>query len=104
LSGEAVTGVKFALRILSIQSKGATNMTISYEPNSDVLTISTGAIATQTQVQGTVTVGFDANNAIASVVIPAASTALWEHGGTIQVALPPATVTQTVVVERIIER
>lgn len=78
-------------------------MTIAYEPNSDVLTISTGALAAQTQVQGTVTVSFDANGAIASVVIPDASTALWEHGGQVQVAVP-TTVTQTIVVERVIER
>ena len=75
-------------------------MTISYEPMADVLTISTGAIATQTQVQGTVSVGFAANGALASVSVPAASTALWEHGGQIQIALPRSetvVVTETVV-------
>ncbi len=80
-------------------------MLISYEPNTDVLTITTQAApVAQTQMQGTVSVGFDAAGALVSVVIPSASTVLWEHGGQVNVMLPqtpPATIVETTtVVER----
>ena len=79
-------------------------MLISYEPNSDVLTITlnAGAVASQ-QLQGTATVGLDATGAPLSVSIPDASTTLWEHGGQVNVMLPQvmATVVETTtVVER----
>jgi hypothetical protein len=68
---------------------------------SDVLSITLHAApATQTQTQGTIVVGFDAAGAPVSVSIPEASSALWENGGQLNVALPePAAtvVTQTTV-------
>ena len=53
-------------------------MLISYEPNSDVLTITLQAVpVAQTQMQGTVTVGFDAAGGVTSIAIPDASSVLW---------------------------
>jgi len=73
-------------------------MTISYEPMSDVLTITLEAApVAQTQMQGTVSVGFGVNGAPVSVAIPQASTLLWEHGGQVSVMMPQAT--QTVVTQ-----
>ena len=64
-------------------------MLISYEPNSDVLTITFGAApVAQTQPQGASTVGFDAAGQVVAVTIPNASSALWEQGGQVQVLLP----------------
>jgi uncharacterized protein YuzE len=78
-------------------------MLISYEPLSDVLNITFQAVpAVQTQMQGTVTVGFDASGAVVSVAVPGASTLLFEQGGQVNVMLPE---TQTVVVtEQVVER
>ncbi|HEX8551280.1 MAG TPA: hypothetical protein VF681_06955 [Abditibacteriaceae bacterium] len=78
-------------------------MLISYEPLSDVLTITVQAApAAQTQLQGTVSVGFDVTGAVSSVSIPNASSILWEQGGLVNVALPA---TETVVVtEQVIQR
>lgn len=78
-------------------------MLISYEPNSDVLTITlnAGAVAAQ-QVQGTATIGLDAAGAPLSIAIPDASTTLWEHGGQVSVMLPQATAT-VVETTRIVE-
>jgi uncharacterized protein YuzE len=78
-------------------------MLISYEPLSDVLNITFQSTpATQTQMQGTMTVGFDATGAVVSVAVPEASTLLFERGGQVNVMLPE---TQTVVVtEQIVER
>jgi uncharacterized protein YuzE len=73
-------------------------MLISYEPNSDVLTITIGAGAVaQQQVQGTTTVNYDATGAPLSVAIPEASSLLWEHGGQVNVVLPQARVVAQVV-------
>ena len=75
-------------------------MLISYEPNSDVLTITMNATPiAQTQLQGAVSVGFDASGAPVSVSIPNASTTLWEHGGQINVMLPQVQTTQTMVTQ-----
>lgn len=64
-------------------------MLISYEPNSDILTITMNAGApASTQVQGTVTVSFDAAGAPLSVSVPDASSLLWENGGQVNVMLP----------------
>ncbi len=64
-------------------------MLITYEPNNDVLTITLAAgVAVQSQVQGMATVNFDANGAVSAIVVPNASTVLWENGGQIDVALP----------------
>ena len=64
-------------------------MLISYEPNSDVLTIAVHAApVAQTQMQGGATVGFDAAGGVVSVVVANASTVLWEHGGQVQIMLP----------------
>ena len=64
-------------------------MLISYEPNSDVLTITFGAApVAQIQPQGTATVSFDALGQVVAVTIPNASTTLWEQGGQVQVLLP----------------
>ena len=64
-------------------------MLIAYEPNSDVLTITfTAGVAVQSQAQGLATVHFDANGAVSSIVVPNASTVLFENGGQIDVALP----------------
>ena len=64
-------------------------MLISYEPNSDVLTITFGAApVAQTQPQGASTVSFDAAGQVVVVTIPNASSALWENGGQVQVLLP----------------
>lgn len=64
-------------------------MLISYEPNSDILTITMGAGApASTQVQGTVTVSFDAAGAPLSVSVPDASSLLWENGGQVSVMMP----------------
>jgi hypothetical protein len=72
-------------------------MLITYEPNSDILTVTLGAGApASTQVQGTVTVSFDAAGAPLSVAIPEASSLLWENGGQVNVMLPQ---TATTVVE-----
>ncbi|MDQ3814662.1 MAG: DUF2283 domain-containing protein, partial [Armatimonadota bacterium] len=61
-------------------------MLISYEPMSDVLTITVKAApVAQTQMQGTVQVGFDAAGAIVSVAVPEASSVLWQHGGQVNV-------------------
>jgi len=77
-------------------------MLISYEPNSDVLNITLQAApVAQTQVQGTVTVGFDAAGAVTSIAIPDASSVLWERGGQVNVMLPEV---QTVVTQRVVER
>jgi uncharacterized protein YuzE len=77
-------------------------MLISYEPNSDILHITLqSAPSAQTQVQGTVTVGFDAAGAVTSIAIPDASTVLWERGGQVNVMLPEV---QTVVTQRVVER
>ncbi len=73
-------------------------MLISYEPMSDILSITfQGVPVAQTQMQGTVRVGFDATGAVVSVAIPEASSVLWEHGGQVNVMLPE---TQTVVVTK----
>lgn len=80
-------------------------MLISYDPMSDVLSITMqGAPVAQTQTQGTVAVGFDATGAAVSVSIPNASTALWENGGQVSVMLPQAapTVVETIVERRVI--
>lgn len=75
-------------------------MLITYEPNSDVLTITMNAtLIAQTQLQGAVSVGFDASGGVATVSIPDASTTLWEHGGQINVMLPQIQTTQTVVTQ-----
>ncbi len=82
-------------------------MLISYEPNSDVLTIAMQAEpVTQTQIQGAATVGFDAAGNLVSALITDASTVLWEHGGQVQILLPQAPSVATTVVEttRIVER
>ena len=64
-------------------------MLISYEPNSDILTITMGAGApATTQVQGTINVSFDAAGAPLSVSIPEASSLLWERGGQVSVMMP----------------
>ena len=64
-------------------------MLISYEPNSDVLSITLQAVpVAQSQVQGNITVGFDAVGQAVSVSIPEASSLLWERGGQINVILP----------------
>jgi YD repeat-containing protein len=79
-------------------------MLITYEPMSDVLTITMQAApVASTQVQGTVSVGFDAAGAVTSISIPDASSVLWENGGQVNVMLPtqvPAA--NTTVVERTI--
>lgn len=84
-------------------------MLISYEPNSDVLAITLQAApVAQSQVQGTVSVGFDATGQPVSISIPNASTLLWEHGGQLSVMLPmpaPIPVATTVVeTTRVVER
>lgn len=83
-------------------------MLIAYEPNSDVLTITMKATpVAQSQMQGTLTVGFDAAGGLVSVTIPEASSLLWEHGGQVSVMLPAApAATATTVVEttRVVER
>jgi hypothetical protein len=78
-------------------------MLISYEPMSDVLSITFSATpVAQSQLQGTVTVGFDAAGSAVSVAVPEASTLLWEKGGQINVMLPQK---ETVVVtEQVVER
>lgn len=64
-------------------------MLISYEPMSDVLSITLEAApVAQTQQQGTVLVSFDATARPVAVAIPNASSLLWEHGGQISVMLP----------------
>ena len=81
-------------------------MLISYEPNSDILTITmqAGPVA-QSQMQGTVSVGFDATGSVVSVSIPDASSVLWERGGQVNIMTP---VPQPTVVEttttRIVEQ
>ena len=66
-------------------------MLIAYEPNGDVLTITVAAAPpAQTQMQGTVSVGFDATGNVVSVAVPNASSVLWEHGGQVAVMLPQA--------------
>ena len=75
-------------------------MLISYEPTSDVLTITLNAAPiAQTQVQGAATVGFDVNGAPVSVSLPDASSVLWEHGGQVNIMLPQPQTTQTVVTQ-----
>lgn len=77
-------------------------MLISYEPNSDILTITTQAApVAQTQLQGTVSVGFDAAGSVVSIAIPDASSVLWEHGGQVNVLVPE---TQTVVTQVVEQR
>jgi uncharacterized protein YuzE len=101
-------GVVFAcLRLLTNDKGQVRNMLISYEPMSDVLSITVAsAPVAQTQVQGTVQVGFDAAGGVVSISIPGASSLLWENGGQINVALPVATPATTTVVEttRVVER
>ncbi len=64
-------------------------MLIAYEPNGDVLTITVAAAPpAQTQMQGAVSVGFDATGNVVSVAVPNASSVLWEHGGQVAVMLP----------------
>ena len=66
-------------------------MLITYEPNSDILSIAVAAApVAQTQMQGTVSVGFDAAGGVVSVSIPEASNLLWERGGQVNVMLPVA--------------
>ena len=80
-------------------------MLISYDPMSDVLSITLQAApVAQTQTQGTVSVGFDAAGAPISVSIPNASSTLWENGGQVNVMLPQAapTIVETVVERRVI--
>jgi uncharacterized protein YuzE len=84
-------------------------MLIAYEPMSDVLSITIQAApVAQSQLQGTVSVGFDAAGHVVSISIPEASSVLWEHGGQVNVMLPQAApaATATTVVEttRIVER
>ena len=64
-------------------------MLISYEPVSDVLTITLSAgVPVQAQMQGTAKVNYDANGAASSIEVPNASTLLWENGGQVTIALP----------------
>ena len=71
-------------------------MLISYEPMSDVLSITfSAAPVAQSQVQGTVAVSYDATGSAVAVSIPEASSLLWEKGGQVNVLLPEK---QTVVV------
>ena len=80
-------------------------MLISYDPMSDVLSITAKAApVAQTQQQGTVSVGFDSTGGVVSVSIPNASSVLWENGGQVSVMLPEAapTVVETVVERRVI--
>jgi YD repeat-containing protein len=79
-------------------------MTIAYEPMSDVLTITMQAApVASTQVQGTVTVGFDAAGTVTSISIPDASSVLWENGGQVSVMLPTRVdAGNTTVIERTI--
>ncbi len=82
-------------------------MLISYDPMSDVLSLTLASTPlAQTQVQGSVTVNFDATGGVVSVVIPNASSALWENGGQINVMLPVSAPVPTTVVEttRVVER
>lgn len=77
-------------------------MLISHDPMADVLSITLdSAPAAQTQLQGTVSVGFNAAGGVVSVSIPNASSVLWENGGQVNVMLPQATPT---VVETVVER
>lgn len=79
-------------------------MTISYEPTSDVLTITLEAAPlAQSQLQGTVSVGLAANGAPVSVAVSQASTLLWEHGGQVSVMLPQTVVTQVVLISQVVE-
>lgn len=79
-------------------------MLISYEPLSDVLTVTLQAgLAAQTQQQGTVSVSIDAAGAPVSIAVPNASTLLWENGGQISVMLPEK-VAAPVVVEEVVTR
>ena len=82
-------------------------MLITYEPNSDVLTLTLQASpVAQMQSQGAAQVGFDAAGNVVSVAVAEASTALWQHGGQINVLLPAAAPAATTVVEttRVVER
>jgi uncharacterized protein YuzE len=80
-------------------------MLISYEPNSDVLTITFSAgVAVQSQLQGTVKVNFDAGGTVSSVQIPDASSLLWESGGQVNVVLPEVQQVETVVVTQTVQR
>ena len=64
-------------------------MLISYEPNTDVLTLTFNAApVAQSQPQGAATVSFDALGQVVAVSIPNASSALWENGGQVQILLP----------------
>lgn len=64
-------------------------MLITYEPVSDVLTITLFAsVPVQAQMQGTAKVNFDANGAASSIEVLNASTVLWENGGQVTIALP----------------
>ena len=77
-------------------------MLISYEPMSDVLTITLNAApVAQSQLQGTVSVGFDATGSPVTVAVPNASTLLWEQGGQVNVMMPQ---TQTVVTQVVEQR
>ena len=76
-------------------------MLISYDPMSDILTVTHRASpVAQTQMQGTVTVGFDAAGSLVSVSIPEASSVLWERGGQVNIMLPETQTVVTQVVER----
>lgn len=76
-------------------------MLISYEPVSDVLTITMHAApVASTQVQGTVSVGYDSAGNVASVAIPDASSVLWENGGQVNVMFPEVQTVVTQVVEQ----
>jgi uncharacterized protein YuzE len=81
-------------------------MLIAYEPMSDVLSITLQAApVAQTQLQGTVNVGFDAAGHVVSVSIPDASSVLWEKGGQVNVMMPQAAPATTVVeTTRVVER
>ena len=74
-------------------------MLISYEPVSDILTITVSAgVPVQAQMQGVAKVSFDAGGAVSSVEVPNASTILFENGGQVSIALPQ---TQKVVVTEV---
>lgn len=77
-------------------------MLVSYDPMSDVLSITLGAAPiAATQMQGTVRAGFDAAGSLVSIAIPEASSVLWEHGGQVNIAAPEPVA--TIVHEHIVE-
>ena len=80
-------------------------MLVSYEPMSDVLSITfSSAAVAQTQVQGTVRVSYDAAGGVVSVSIPSASSVLWENGGQVNVISPVSAPTTVVETTRVVER